>query len=348
MRFPFDPGLHRRQSIRHRHREPHRLHPQPRIDPVEPFLQQPDQVPRLPRRPRRPNPDPLGCAVDTLEHQIQPPRALSGSFQNRAHIRDQAGDDGGEGLAGEQRLQEGQACLDRFGREGGFDRLRHTAQRLIQPGGEQRAEAADQRRARHRGQGADLLDPHQPQPVQRFHRQSQRRQRQFPERGFLAARWHHRDLPRAEPRQRMRRPRRIRHRRPRRETARQQPAEQIAQQPCLPAMQVRGAGHVDPHPVRRRGGGQRRVAQTPAREAMQRRLVVIRPRVHHRQIRDQRACLRQRHAGPQSGFRRGGVHRGNHPPPPVMRRGDQHGAFWKPVMRRHEPQPIRRPRRQPK
>ena len=112
-------------------------------------------------------------------------------------------------------------------------------------------------------------------------------------------------------------------RRARGEPGQLQPADQVGEQRRLPAGQMRGAGGVDPHPVRRIGRGQRRIAQAPGRKPAERRGVRVRLGLGHRQAGDARLGLRQRQAGAQAQGARRRVDRGDDAAVPVMRRGHE-------------------------
>ena len=125
------------------------------------------------------------------------------------------------------------------------------------------------------------------------------------------------------PHHRMRGARRVGDRRARGEPGPPQPRDQVGEQRRLPAGQVRGAGGVDPHPVRRIRRGQRCVAQAPDGEPAERRRVRLRLRLHHRQAGDARLGLRQRQAGTQAQGARSRIDRGDDAAMPVMRRGHE-------------------------
>ena len=75
---------------------------------------------------------------------------------------------------------------------------------------------------------------------------------------------------------------------------------QIRQHRRLTAMQVVGAGGVDDEPVRWIGRNDRRVAQCPKREAVERRRVLARLELEADEVRNEDLRLARRHADAQA------------------------------------------------
>ena len=75
---------------------------------------------------------------------------------------------------------------------------------------------------------------------------------------------------------------------------------ELAEQRGLAAEQVSGSGNVEPDPVWRIDGDQRRAGQTPEGKGFERSRILVRRRLNHVQARHPRLSLSDRQARPQA------------------------------------------------
>jgi hypothetical protein len=86
----------------------------------------------------------------------------------------------------------------------------------------------------------------------------------------------------------------------RRKALPREPADEIVEESILAAVQMRHASDIDPHAVRGIGGSHGRVAEAPARQFGQARLVLVRSCLEDVQLRHERLRVRDRHPRPQA------------------------------------------------
>ncbi len=191
-----------------------------------------------------------------------------------------------------------QTARGRFLRHHRIQRLEHVTMSLIETQAHLSAEPTRHRRTRHGGKLADAVDPQAVQAFDDLMRQTQCRDRKIGNRRHALPRRH--DAPIAVSRHGPGRTGRIRHARPRVNVLRGKPPKQIGHELFLAAEKSRRARDIDPDSIRRARRHDRRIADAPARQFDQGRLVLIRHRFDDMEIGHQRLTLCHRLADSQT------------------------------------------------
>ncbi len=147
--------------------ERQRVDPVSRLDRLDPPREQPDEVRGIAAGPGEADADALRHAVDAVGDQLDPARAEPRQRQRARQFGDEAPEPMADRLGGGDRLGEAPARDDHARRHHRIERLGREPQRAIELERQRHAEAADQRRARHRGERADPIDAEPAQQLDR-------------------------------------------------------------------------------------------------------------------------------------------------------------------------------------
>ena len=276
----------------------HLLDAEARIDGLQPLVEQARQVMMLPGRPGGADPEAGALLVDAPQDQVEAAHALGAHRELAAEILREPADDLPEILDPADRFGE------REGREGGLprdqriDRLEGVAHGLIEPQGRVLAEAPDHRRAGHGGELADPLDAETMEGAQGIGREPQGPDRQG--RDGIDGPTRRNDAAWAVARHGPGGAGGVGHRGDGGDALPIETPREVPEQLLLAAEEMRDARDVDPEAVGRIGCHHRRVADGPARQLAQSRLVLTGGRLEDMQLRRQGLRLGQGHAGVKS------------------------------------------------
>ena len=130
------------------------------------------------------SPAPLGRAIDTSEHEVEPANPELFCSEVTAEIVTELRNGAAEGFAAGDRLGKGEASPDHLQRHECVEGLCGMTEGLIEPAAHVQTKAACERRARHRGELPDAFDAEPAEGIDSLDREAKRADRQFCDCGY--------------------------------------------------------------------------------------------------------------------------------------------------------------------